>query len=224
MTQKSLSMKKWQVSQDANLASSTRLLDTPTDCNSAKWDTLSSCCGAALAAAALVMCVASQPAGLRVPSVTDVDATVGYFLIVVGYLLLPGVGIVLMRRQRAVAHNRNAVLSGTGDVVDLASTPDAGAMLCGSGLGGVFALLRLRRASNRVDACTTCRTWQGEDVQCAVCLSDVCRNSISRTLPCGHVFHKSCVDLWLVDGCHNSCPLCMSPVCSDGDRQLPPSR
>lgn len=40
---------------------------------------------------------------------------------------------------------------------------------------------------------------------CAICLEDFKEAIYVRSLRCGHVFHKKCIDIWL---CHNaSCPL-----------------
>jgi len=40
---------------------------------------------------------------------------------------------------------------------------------------------------------------------CAICLDDFKEATHVRSLRCGHVFHKKCIDTWL---CHNaSCPL-----------------
>jgi hypothetical protein len=52
---------------------------------------------------------------------------------------------------------------------------------------------------------------------CAVCLEDVQRGEPVRRLPpCGHLFHRDCVDMWLHS--HATCPLCRS------DLLAPPSR
>ncbi|XP_071087755.1 RING finger protein 150-like [Haliotis cracherodii] len=42
--------------------------------------------------------------------------------------------------------------------------------------------------------------------QCAVCIEGYKAHDVIRTLPCKHVFHKSCVDPWLLD--QRSCPMC----------------
>ncbi|XP_076467419.1 RING finger protein 150-like [Babylonia areolata] len=42
--------------------------------------------------------------------------------------------------------------------------------------------------------------------QCAVCIEGYKPHDVVRTLPCKHVFHKSCVDPWLLD--QRSCPMC----------------
>ncbi|XP_060793747.1 RING finger protein 150 isoform X2 [Neoarius graeffei] len=41
---------------------------------------------------------------------------------------------------------------------------------------------------------------------CAVCIEGYKPNDVVRILPCRHVFHKGCVDPWLVD--HRTCPMC----------------
>ncbi|KAJ5491457.1 hypothetical protein N7539_003024 [Penicillium diatomitis] len=42
---------------------------------------------------------------------------------------------------------------------------------------------------------------------CDLCLDDMAASSMFRQLPCGHIFHTPCVDLWLTTG-DASCPLC----------------
>lgn len=42
--------------------------------------------------------------------------------------------------------------------------------------------------------------------QCAVCIEGYKTSDVVRTLPCKHIFHKSCVDPWLLD--QRSCPMC----------------
>ncbi|KAM9717591.1 LOW QUALITY PROTEIN: RING finger protein 150-like [Menidia menidia] len=41
---------------------------------------------------------------------------------------------------------------------------------------------------------------------CAVCIEGYRPNDVLRLLPCRHVFHKGCVDPWLLD--HRTCPMC----------------
>ncbi|XP_042171124.1 RING finger protein 150-like [Oncorhynchus tshawytscha] len=56
--------------------------------------------------------------------------------------------------------------------------------------------------------------WNGERAQetesdfdnCAVCIEGYKANDVVRILPCRHIFHKSCVDPWLLD--HRTCPMC----------------
>ena len=45
-----------------------------------------------------------------------------------------------------------------------------------------------------------------EGTQCVVCLEDMCVGDVAQRLPCGHVFHASCIERWLVDGAEE-CPL-----------------
>ncbi|XP_069781404.1 RING finger protein 150a isoform X2 [Narcine bancroftii] len=41
---------------------------------------------------------------------------------------------------------------------------------------------------------------------CAVCIEGYKPNDVVRILPCRHLFHKTCVDPWLLD--HRTCPMC----------------
>mmetsp|Transcript_74664 Transcript_74664/g.136368 ORF Transcript_74664/g.136368 Transcript_74664/m.136368 type:complete len:321 (+) Transcript_74664:66-1028(+) len=45
---------------------------------------------------------------------------------------------------------------------------------------------------------------------CVVCLADFDEGDVARKLPCGHHFHKGCIDRWLQR--NKRCPLCMHPV------------
>lgn len=51
----------------------------------------------------------------------------------------------------------------------------------------------------------TLRSADPED-QCAVCIEYYKTSEVVRTLPCHHVFHKSCIDPWLLE--QRSCPMC----------------
>jgi hypothetical protein len=41
---------------------------------------------------------------------------------------------------------------------------------------------------------------------CSICLDHYTTATYTRTLPCGHMFHKKCVDKWLKQTFH--CPYC----------------
>jgi len=46
---------------------------------------------------------------------------------------------------------------------------------------------------------------------CYICLDEYCPGERCRRLPCGHWFHASCVDRWLLD-VHCTCPCCRRTV------------
>ncbi|NXF32775.1 RN128 ligase, partial [Nyctibius bracteatus] len=57
------------------------------------------------------------------------------------------------------------------------------------------------------------RTLKNEDKEtdpngdsCAVCIEQYKPNEVVRTLACNHLFHKNCVDPWLLE--HRTCPMC----------------
>eukprot|EP00933_Yihiella_yeosuensis_P060612 TRINITY_DN63360_c0_g1_i1.p1 TRINITY_DN63360_c0_g1~~TRINITY_DN63360_c0_g1_i1.p1 ORF type:complete len:490 (-),score=87.63 TRINITY_DN63360_c0_g1_i1:408-1877(-) len=49
-----------------------------------------------------------------------------------------------------------------------------------------------------------------EQASCSICLCEFTDGVIVRRLPCGHHFHRRCVDKWLQR--NKRCPLCMHPV------------
>jgi len=49
-----------------------------------------------------------------------------------------------------------------------------------------------------------------KNMSCAVCLCEFEEGEQLRRLPCGHHFHKRCVDQWLRRS--KKCPLCMGPI------------
>ncbi|KAH9523250.1 hypothetical protein Btru_066208 [Bulinus truncatus] len=51
-----------------------------------------------------------------------------------------------------------------------------------------------------------CKELEKEFDQCPVCIEAYKAHDVIRMLPCRHVFHKSCVDPWLLD--QRSCPMC----------------
>ena len=60
--------------------------------------------------------------------------------------------------------------------------------------------------------------------QCAICLAGLSPHSAERVaLPCGHVFHASCVDGIVEHGGHR-CPLCRVPFREEQDSYETPNR
>ncbi|XP_077199653.1 E3 ubiquitin-protein ligase RNF149 isoform X2 [Paroedura picta] len=45
---------------------------------------------------------------------------------------------------------------------------------------------------------------------CAVCIENYKAKDAVRILPCKHIFHKTCIDPWLLD--HRTCPMCKLDV------------
>lgn len=61
----------------------------------------------------------------------------------------------------------------------------------------------LRQDSRKVDGCVK----GGEDeLTCSICLEQVNRGELVRSLPCLHQFHSSCIDPWLRQ--QGTCPVC----------------
>ncbi|WKX98839.1 hypothetical protein Q1695_014039 [Nippostrongylus brasiliensis] len=48
------------------------------------------------------------------------------------------------------------------------------------------------------------------DIDCAVCIDPYQIGDVVRTLPCRHVYHKSCIDPWLLE--HRTCPMCKADI------------
>ncbi|XP_067419674.1 E3 ubiquitin-protein ligase RNF149 isoform X2 [Emydura macquarii macquarii] len=45
---------------------------------------------------------------------------------------------------------------------------------------------------------------------CAVCIENYKPKDVVRILPCKHIFHRTCIDPWLLD--HRTCPMCKLDV------------
>lgn len=75
----------------------------------------------------------------------------------------------------------------------------------------VVALLSSALSSG-ADGSGDCKLWSGRGKdqpaeQCCVCISTCRDGEEMRRLPCGHAFHRDCVDRWLAR-CRRTCPLC----------------
>jgi hypothetical protein len=55
-------------------------------------------------------------------------------------------------------------------------------------------------------------TESSEGIDCAVCLDTLDEGDEVRKLSCNHLFHKECIDPWLLD--HHNCPLCKDDICA----------
>lgn len=53
-----------------------------------------------------------------------------------------------------------------------------------------------------------------EESECSICLNEICAHDSVRQLGvCGHTFHRSCIDLWLLR--RADCPLCKQNVLTE---------
>jgi len=70
-----------------------------------------------------------------------------------------------------------------------------------------FKMLSRTRLVDKLLETTNGESQLGE--ACSICHEEMLANGSEAKLPCGHCFHKSCVQRWLVAG-HLRCPLCNS--------------
>ena len=56
----------------------------------------------------------------------------------------------------------------------------------------------------------------GNPVECVVCLDAIREGEPVKRLPCGHVFHSSCIDPWLLEE-KAVCPTCRKGVFDDDE-------
>ncbi|KAJ3677546.1 hypothetical protein LUZ60_003270 [Juncus effusus] len=62
------------------------------------------------------------------------------------------------------------------------------------------------------------RTERNGNADCRVCLNRFEPESVVNRLPCGHVFHKACLETWL-DYQRATCPLCRSHLLNGIEEQ-----
>ena len=52
-----------------------------------------------------------------------------------------------------------------------------------------------------------------ENPNCIVCMADIEMGADTLLIPCGHMFHDKCIELWLEK--HNTCPVCRFELPTD---------
>lgn len=66
------------------------------------------------------------------------------------------------------------------------------------------------------------RSHEGEDVQCAICLSDITSGQNVTTLSCDHAFHAGCIQRWFRRNV--TCPMCRAEQPRPIEEQPEPRR
>merc|ERR1712129_445976 len=62
-----------------------------------------------------------------------------------------------------------------------------------------------------VERHTCTSVWAGPaGAECVICIQDLVDGDEVRTMPCGHTFHRECMDVWLQRS--RFCPLCRRPI------------
>ncbi|KAG9133528.1 hypothetical protein Leryth_019439 [Lithospermum erythrorhizon] len=51
-----------------------------------------------------------------------------------------------------------------------------------------------------------------DSIECAVCLCKIKDGDEIREIACDHIFHRVCLDKWLIDRARITCPLCRKYV------------
>ena len=54
---------------------------------------------------------------------------------------------------------------------------------------------------------------------CSICFDDFIDNSIIRKIKCSHIFHKHCIDPWLLNQSYK-CPVCRDSVLHIKDPEI----
>ncbi|XP_035172298.1 E3 ubiquitin-protein ligase RNF149 isoform X2 [Anser cygnoides] len=83
----------------------------------------------------------------------------------------------------------------------------------GSQFGNQGHRKETKKAISQLQLHTVKRGDKGLDVDvenCAVCIENYKLKDTVRILPCKHIFHRTCIDPWLLD--HRTCPMCKLDV------------
>ncbi|XP_029460664.1 E3 ubiquitin-protein ligase RNF149 [Rhinatrema bivittatum] len=83
----------------------------------------------------------------------------------------------------------------------------------GSHFGNQSNRKETKKAISQLQLHTVKRSEKGLDVDaesCAVCIENYKPKDTVRILPCKHIFHRVCIDPWLLE--HRTCPMCKLDV------------
>lgn len=87
-----------------------------------------------------------------------------------------------------------------------ASMESYGTMVCGEGLRAA----EIAALGDGVLGCGDAEVGCKHPEDCSICVDALAHGDCVRRLGCGHTFHRSCIDLWLVR--RAACPLCKRSV------------
>ncbi|XP_062201288.1 uncharacterized protein LOC133903841 [Phragmites australis] len=79
--------------------------------------------------------------------------------------------------------------------------------LLSSALSGTGVAVAVAASADEGDRWRRCGHDHAAAGYCCVCISTCRDGEEMRRLPCGHAFHRDCVDRWLAR-CRRTCPLC----------------
>jgi len=136
------------------------------------------------------------------------------------YCGLGGLAMLLERRLRKAEVDLRSledadVVSRWGNVASLDGYTSLPATLSGGGLTPLAI-----QGLPGVYMCAEEESWMRED--CPICLTNPkAGDCVRRLAACGHTFHRSCVDLWLLRSA--DCPLCKRKVTSSPEASSSPS-
>ncbi|KAM8975357.1 E3 ubiquitin-protein ligase RNF149 [Pelodytes ibericus] len=83
----------------------------------------------------------------------------------------------------------------------------------GAQFGNPVNLKETKKAISQLQLHRVKRGEKGIDIDaenCAVCIENYKIKDVVRILPCNHVFHRLCIDPWLLE--HRTCPMCKLDV------------
>ena len=83
------------------------------------------------------------------------------------------------------------------------------------------SLKKLKKFKMNEEFCKKTEKGEFEYPCCSVCLAEISKDQDTTLIPCGHMFHDSCILKWL--DMHNSCPVCRYELPSDNadyERQI----
>ena len=74
-------------------------------------------------------------------------------------------------------------------------------------------LKKLKKFKMNEEFCKKSEKGDLEYPCCSVCLAEISKNQDTTLIPCGHMYHDSCILKWL--DMHNSCPVCRYELPTD---------